>query len=541
MEKPMQSQHRVLNYSLLGFLMMCVASAWGAKPINLRHQTASFFHSAAFSGVSLKQVRVEVDERHVAHTRYQQTYQGYPVWGSDALVHAPSGAGAVHASSAASMNGTIYQDLSMDLKASPSVIYTDKQAQAILSHALQLLQANPEYKGAVSESSVVPEVYVDDANKAHWAYVVSFVSHASHGLPAKPVYIMDAETSIVYEEWNDIKTLEWVTGGGYGGNIKVGRTVYDNLANDYPFLEMSRDAANGECYLQNANVVVKDRRYNDAIVHFNCDFTNGEHNNAYWDADADFVNGGFSPSNDALYLGSIIKEMYEKWYNLPVLARAGKPILLVMRVHESESDGTGLDNAYWDGTQMTFGDGAKRFYPLTSLGVAVHEIAHGFTEQHANLTYKRQSGGLNESFSDMAAQAAEFYVTQQNTWEIGADITKADNEALRYMDEPTKDCKGLLPGKHCSISNAEDYYNGMNVHNSSGVFNKAFYLISTAPGWDTRKAFNVMVQANRFHWTSKSSFEDAACGVLRATQDLGMNTTAVVTAFAKVNIDTNDC
>ncbi|MDR3478872.1 MAG: M4 family metallopeptidase [Gammaproteobacteria bacterium] len=537
----MQRRHRISNLTLLGLLFVCFSSTWGAKPINLRHQSATSFHSSAFLNESIKPVSAEIDDNHIRHSRYQQTYQGYPVWGGEVLMHTPSPKSGMHVSTGSNMNGIVYQDLAADLKIAPSLIYTNKQAEIALDKAMYLSQMGGENKGEMSGSSVVPEVYVDDANKAHWVYIISFTLKSLHGLPAKPTYIMDAVDLAVYEQWDDIKTLEAAAGGGFGGNLKVGKLVYDGLESDYPFLEISRNDSNNECYLKNSAVIVRDRRYDDATVHFSCDAVNGEHNNIYWDADADFVNGGYSPSNDALYLGNLIKEMYEKWYNLPVLAQAGRPALLIMRVHETEVDGKGLDNAYWDGIQMTFGDGADRFYPLTTLGVAAHEIAHGFTEQHSNLTYKRQSGGLNEAFSDMAAQAAEFYVTQKNTWQIGADITKADNEALRYMDEPTKDCEGGQPGKHCSISSADDYFNGMNVHNSSGVFNKAFYLISTAPGWDTRKAFNVMLQANRFHWTPNSSFEDAACGVLRATQDLGMNTTAIVSAFAKVNIDTNDC
>ncbi len=58
---------------------------------------------------------------------------------------------------------------------------------------------------------------------------------------------------------------------------------------------------------------------------------------------------------------------------------------------------------------MTFGDGASYFYPLVSLDVSAHEVSHGFIEQNSNLIYSGQSGGINEAFSDMAGEAAEFY------------------------------------------------------------------------------------------------------------------------------------
>ena len=194
---------------------------------------------------------------------------------------------------------------------------------------------------------------------------------------------------------------------------------------------------------------------------------------------------------------------------------------------------------------MTFGDGIEVFYPLTSLGVAAHEVSHGFTEQHSNLAYYTQSGGLNESFSDMAAQAAEFYSTKKNSWEIGPEIFKEDNQALRYMDEPTKDCpKGRSPGQHCSINHMSQYNESLDVHYSSGIFNKVFYLLGTAKGWDTKKAFDVMVKANMAYWTPTIDFYNAANCVLKAAKDLNYSQAVVKKAFSDVGIwgiNVNNC
>ncbi|EKD72194.1 MAG: hypothetical protein ACD_45C00739G0001 [uncultured bacterium] len=182
--------------------------------------------------------------------------------------------------------------------------------------------------------------------------------------------------------------------------------------------------------------------------------------------------------------------------------------------------------------EMYFGDGIKIFYPLTSLGVGAHEISHGFTAHHSNLTYQKQSGGLNEAFSDMAAQAAEFYATKHNSWQIGPEIMKGEG-ALRYMDEPTKDGK--------SISHMKDYADNLNVHYTSGIFNKVFYLMATAADWDTQKAFNVMVKANIEEWTANTTFAEAACGVKRAADGLGYDLATVTNAFDQVGIEMNHC
>ena len=203
----------------------------------------------------------------------------------------------------------------------------------------------------------------------------------------------------------------------------------------------------------------------------------------------------------------------------------------MIRVHY----GKGFENAFWDGKQMTFGDGGDEMYPLVSLSVGAHEISHGFTEQYSDLAYMGQSGGMNEAFSDMAAQAAEYYAEAKNSWMIGAEILKAQfgQHALRFMDNPTQDGQ--------SIDKATAYRKGMNVHYSSGVYNRFFYLLATQPGWNTQLAFRVMLKANMDYWTPYSTFQEGACGVLWAADDLNLSLEAIEQAFAEVEINTARC
>jgi Zn-dependent metalloprotease len=64
----------------------------------------------------------------------------------------------------------------------------------------------------------------------------------------------------------------------------------------------------------------------------------------------------------------------------------------------------------------------------------------------------------------------------------------------------------------------------MDVHLSSGVYNKAFYLLATTNRWNTRKAFEVFVKANRDYWTPSTDFIEGAFDVRDAAQDLGYTT-----------------
>lgn len=548
----------VQGAALLGLALPYCSLAYAAKPLDLNQQTISTLQSIVKSGlnasanaVNIEETSRSVDFNHTLHVRFQETYAGHPILGADGIVHVPAAQKGLKSMqnilSAASikggsMDGVVYQDINTDLANTPSYVLSDAQSQKALDKAMTQYERQVGGKASIKDKTSRLVVYIDSANKAHWAYKVQFFAAPIKvgEIPAKPAYIIDATTLHVYQQWNNIKTMENVpvSAGGYGGNIKMGQLSYDGIAGHLPNLNVKRDSTLATCYLQNTDVTV--RTYSDEgnypISSFPCKEIDSDHNNLFWNGDMDAVNDGFSPSNDAMFGGAMIKNMYQSWYGIPVLTEEGKPMMLTMVVHAN------MDNAYWDGKQMTFGDGIDMFYPLTSLGVASHEISHGFTEQHSGLEYYSQSGGMNEAFSDMAAQAAEYFAYGKNSWQIGPEIFKAENEALRYMDKPSKDCpSGRNPGEWCSIDKASQYYNGLDVHYSSGVYNRAFYLLSNAPNWNVRKAFDVMVKANMHYWTSQVNFDKGACGVLKAAKDYGYDKQGVIAAFDKVGVDATKC
>lgn len=541
--------------ALTGVLLMSLpvfgtTSAYAAKPVNLSHHQLTTLQS--FMGTDMHETSRAVSRSGTTHIRIQQTYKGFKVWGADAVIHVPKSGKTLRGMNLqsvvgshqenASMNGTLYRDIDKDLAQTREAALNNVQSDKALSTAMSQYQQKVGETLDVSAKQATRIVFIDSKNKAHWAYHVTFdVAAPKEGvLPAKPNFILDAETLEVYHQWNNLQTASaTVDGGGNGGNKKMGKLSYDGLTGDlhYAKLLISRDGKT--CSMNNNDVAV----YNypkgnkpSKIMTFKCASPDSTHNGLFWDGSKDAVNGGYSPSNDALFGGDVIKGMYRDWYDLSVLNNSdGTPMQLVMVVHDK------IDNAYWDGSRMTFGDGISMFYPLTSLGVAAHEISHGFTEQHSGLIYDGQSGGMNEAFSDMAAQAAEFYAYGKNSWQIGPEIFKKPDEALRYMDQPSKDCNGGTPGDWCSIDSADQYNDGLDVHFSSGVFNRAFYLMGTAEGWNARKAFDVMVHANQNYWTSDATFVSGACGAIAAAKDLGYDSTVVENAFKTVKVDFGDC
>lgn len=484
------------------------------------------------SNDSLQYLRQHTDKNHFTHVRMQQYYAGFPVFGGYAILHSAHTIRTLAcATSDVKMNGLIYQGLQAEL---------GRPQAAFEANAPQVLaQFKKQFKNKkLSEEQVTPMVYIDGKHQAHWAYKVSVFVQPDDAIPERPTAILDATTHKAFVEWNDVKTAKAPADGiGFGGNHKIGEFQYGV---DLPRLELTRDLETQTCFMENKDVKVIDmaHKYNAArkAMHFDCKTDPENESETYltgYAADGyDKDNGAASPTNDALYAGYVIKHMYHDWYGIEALTKSdGKPMQLVMRVHY----GSGYENAYWDGKQMTFGDGDTMMYPLVSLGVGGHEISHGFTEQHSGLEYFGQSGGMNEAFSDMAAQAAEFYSSGKSSWQIGPEIMKEDSgyDALRYMDKPSRDGS--------SIDVADEYYGGLDVHYSSGVYNHLFYLLANQKDWTIRKAFDVMVKANMDYWTPYATFDEGGCGMLNAAKDLGFSLDDVKTALSEVTINYQSC
>lgn len=179
---------------------------------------------------------------------------------------------------------------------------------------------------------------------------------------------------------------------------------------------------------------------------------------------------------DAHFYGNVVDDFYAATFGRDSFDDLGTQI--VSNVHV----GRRYNNAYWDGTQMAYGDGdGKVFRPLSGgLDVVSHELTHGVTQYTSNLIYENESGALNESFSDMMGNTAEFFAAQTGSdptvkpdWFIGEDVyVPADAEAgFRNMTDPQEDADP----DHYSERYLGPNDNG-GVHSNSGISNHAYVL-----------------------------------------------------------------
>lgn len=201
---------------------------------------------------------------------------------------------------------------------------------------------------------------------------------------------------------------------------------------------------------------------------------------------------------------------------------------------------TSYNNAFWNGTQMVYGDGdGTTFLPLSkALDVDAHELTHAVTERTANLVYQNESGALNEATSDILGNSCESWsrgVVDSNTWKVGEDVYTPGTagDALRFMNDPA--AAGDIDYYPTRYTGTAD--NG-GVHTNSGIANLAYYLMTiggTHPRGKTtvvvpalsatattsiNMASKIWYRALTIYMTSSTNFAGARTATAQAATDL---------------------
>ena len=179
-------------------------------------------------------------------------------------------------------------------------------------------------------------------------------------------------------------------------------------------------------------------------------------------------------------------------------------------------------NAFWDGSQMVFGDG------FAVEDVTAHELTHAVTERTANLEYVWQSGALNESFSDIFGAMVD-----RDDWLMGEDLPIG---AIRDLQNPEK--FGQPGNTRGWVATCSD---NQGVHTNSGIFSKAFVNIATAIGKNDAERIFYRALTTPGYLSPQATMEDARGAAIQAAVDLFGSGSAQVTAttsgFAAVGLD----
>lgn len=444
---------------------------------------------------SLTLLKKESDLMGMMHFRYQETYNGNAIDGTMWIVHTRAG-------KIQSMNGLLVNNIPSGQSAliAPSTAYSIAYQFVVGS----LFDDQRKLKSLVNSSTNTPELFWASSNNSLQNFKLCYRFDVFlRDVPSRKYIFIDVTKGEIINFHERIQNVN--TPGtaitGYSGSQPF---TTDLNVGIYRLRETGR--GNGiETYNLNHGT-----NYGSAT-----DFTDSDNswNNVNTNKD--------QYATDAHWGTEKTYDYYFLTYGRNSVDNAG--LKLKSYVHYS----TNYYNAFWDGVEMTYGDGNATVNPLTTLDIAGHEISHGVTENTSGLNYSYESGALNEAFSDCMGTAIEFYGKPGTAnWLIGSEI----GETFRSMSNP-------------NVYGQPDTYLGNNwytgtgdnggVHTNSGVMNYWFYLLSEGGSGtnDNGNVFSVSAQGisktaaityrmNTVYLTSTSQYSNARTYSIQAAIDL---------------------
>jgi Zn-dependent metalloprotease len=474
--------------------------------------------------------------------RFDQTFDGRPVWGSQAIVHVEPG-GAVRPL-AQGLRATLalppgpprldpaqattiaLRDLAPRgrLGASPKV-----ELVAFPSEFTAVLRVRPgSSPGSLAlDRSPGPPVRRPAAPYV-WAYQVrTFLFNGLDG-HREQSYLIDAETGSILRRWSELQSViappTAANGTGlsfYRGTVPLSTAVATDgsfalNATDRGTLPQPFVAAQGftqvglATYWAAVDLVanglaffpyeahVTDTWGDGTVYPVAWDFVNG---GMLWDQNAaatvEWPLGALTPSGetaavDAHYGLSATWDFYRNVFGRDGIDDLGTSTLAI--VHSLNGQASNpipeVDNAHWSPWLfgMEFGDGSYPKDPagllaLTELDITGHELSHGVTQETAALIYAGLPGGLNEASSDIMGKMVEAYTDGGGTGPVIAEFAGGGFEPWRIARHSVPDGGSLRSMYRPSLDgvSADAWYDGLeqaDVHFSSGPINRMFFYLS---------------------------------------------------------------
>ncbi|GAB3903928.1 hypothetical protein GCM10028803_33140 [Larkinella knui] len=440
--------------------------------------------------------RTETDQLGQTHIRMTQTVQGVPVYGSELVAHLTNGTVTL-------LNG--HYRVAKNASTQPRLSLKDATDRA--------------FEDIGNESIVRPfgqNVFnLKPSEGALCLYPMGEKMVLAYTLTIRPnmlerwQYIVDAQTGAVLNKYNNTCGVDGpvkASGKDLNGIMRNFQTYQSGT--NYYLLDATRsmyDAKKSTIKKPVGALVTydaKNKQETDGTFRF-YDITSKD--NKDWNSNA------ISAHTNA----ALAYDYYEKTHKRNSLDGKGGTMVSIVNVLE---DGKAMDNAFWTGEFMVYGNGNVYCKPLAGgLDVAGHEMTHGVIDHSANLIYQEQSGAINESMADIFGAMVD-----RDDWLIGEDIvlkTKYTSGAMRSLSNPNQNGKGTLgyqPKTMGEFIVTKDDNGG--VHRNSGIPNHAFYLFATKIGKE--KAEQVYYRTLTTYLTLNSKFLDLRLAVIRSAVDL---------------------
>ncbi len=387
----------------------------------------------ANSNYELSLYKKEKDALGYTHYRYKQIYKGVKVEHGVYYVHVKDG-------KVTSVNGEFYPNISQNLK---SVIPQITKNEALVK-AKSLFNSS-EIKNNSSKNESLTIIFNNNIPFLCYHFNLSTNTPLKHS----DIYI-DAQTNKIILEINKIHTTD-VPGTlitNYNGTKSA--TIDQISASQYRLQQLAKNISTKNCN-------------NGSNTASSTDFLNSS---STWSATTAIDKSVFD-----LYYG--LDKTYD--YYLSKFSRKSYDGLGT-QIKGLAHYGSGYNNAFWDGEYMVFGDGDGTSYnPFSCTDIVGHELTHAVTETSAGLVYMNESGGLNESFSDIFGVAVDFYANPTTANFLEGEQCKVSGVPFRNLINPKATLQpDTYLGQYWIASGGSDHGG---VHTNSQVQNHWFYLL----------------------------------------------------------------
>jgi bacillolysin len=490
------------------------------------------------------------DELGQEHLRLRQYFRKVEVWGSEILMHRREGAiDLLHGRYRASPRGLDVVPTLPEEVATNTILSHVAQRETVQNYDLRL--AGPRF-----QNTKLVIYYPKDTPEPRLCWYAEVTAHPL----SRWAYFLDANSGEVVHRFQLVCTLHPNLGEGHTHPVprlvgkhnqtKAANPISDfdgpvtaqatdllgvtrtigtyEVGNEYLMLDASRPMFNAQQSAIPDNpvggILTLDAR--DSTV------------NA---GEAFYVVSGNNTWNDpatvsAHYNAGICYEYFRSTHGRNSINGNGGTIFSIVNI--TDEDGFGLDNAFWNGQFMFYGNGREAFEPLAgALDVGAHEMTHGVIQNTANLVYQDEPGAINESFADVFG-----VLVDREDFQLGEDVVRRSSfpsGALRDMQNPNNGGSRLGDPGWQPASVSEQYLGDLDnggVHINSGIPNRAFFLFANQVGLE--RAEQVYYRTLSTYLTRNSEFIDLRMAVLQAAEDLYGQTevNAAAAAFDAVGI-----
>ena len=221
------------------------------------------------------------------------------------------------------------------------------------------------------------------------------------------------------------------------------------------------------------------------------------------------TSGWLRDAVSASYNFSEVYDYYLERHNRNSLDDQGASIHAIVRLGRNFSNASYIPGL----NLMAFGDAQPYAGALDVIG---HELTHGVTHHSANLIYRNQPGALNESFSDIFGEMVEARTTGRPDWLVGGELGRP----LRNMADPTFGGSRPYPTRMSEFVPIQEDEGG--VHINSSIINRAYYLLAAGLNGaiGLRDAERIFYRALTVHLVQNSQFIDARLACIQAAEEL---------------------